>query len=1463
MKKVIFTLLWSMVFLLSAGAALSTAQPDKSADPIRAISNPQQPITATTDSAIELQLRSGAFDPLKSEPSADSSSNRVLAANQPELWLVQFTGPIQDEWYAAMTEAGVDVITYMPDYAYLVWGDEATIQKLQASAPVRWAGLYQPQYALAPSLAQADQLPAEVDVVVQLIDQPAADVTMQLILTQAKPLSDPQVILTYRNWNVRIASDQLNWLAALPAVVNVEPMPHYQKLDEVQGQIMAGNLNAGGTQPNGPGYLYWLTNTIGFTTTANAYPIVDVTDDGIDDGSATPRHADFWTAGMTTTVDRLIYNTNWTVDALADGLAGHGNINASIVAGYNDRTGSAYEDGNGYNYGLGINPFGRVAGSKIFNNTGNWDLPGNNYTGLISRTYSLGGRISSNSWGANTGGAYTTDSQAYDALVRDAQPGTGVFAGNQPMITVFAAGNAGAGANTVGAPGGAKNVISVGAAENYRPTWTDGCAVGPTGADNAQDIINFSSRGPMDDQRVKPDIVAPGTHIEGAASQDPAYNGSGVCDQYMPTAQTLYAASSGTSHSTPAIAGAASLLYRYYQDHFGGQPPSPAMVKAYLLNATRYLTGTSANDTLPSNNQGFGEVYLSRAFDNTPRFLIDQSYLFSNTNQVYQISGVVPDTTKPFRVTLAWTDAPGATVGNAYVNNLDLAVTINGNTYRGNVFSGAASIAGGTADARNNVESVFLPAGTGGYFTVVITATNLAGDGVPGNGDTTDQDFALVVYNGITGVQTGAIAGTVTDAATAAPIANAQVSAAAGSVFGSTTTNAAGQYTLTNLITGTYAVTATAFGYLPNGYSNVSVVGGVTTTRNITLTMLPRYVVSGTVSDAATGWPLYANVGITPYSGGAIWTDPATGFYSVTLPVSTSFTFNVSAAGGYTPATRTVGPLSTNRTENFALTMNNTLCSAPGYQLTSSALFTESFDTITAFPGGGWAQVDTSGTAGNWATATNTVHPAGGGTHSGARLAYFNSWTSASGSATRLYRTTGLNLSSFNGGQATVWVYHDTGYTTRFDNVQLQISNNGGGTWNDVGAAINRYDGSTGWKLHTIDLGGYTGPGQTDVRLAFLGNSVFGNDVHIDDVTITGTLCSPQTGGLVVGNVYDGGTLAALSSATVAKAGGSTTTDANGFYTLFSPSGSRTFTATMPGYTAGVSTINIVTGTAQRLDFYLLLSTSGITWTGNTSTNWFVASNWNPVAVPATTSGVIIPAAPTGNRWPILTGTATIYSLTVQSSAVLTVAQNALLNVDGVVYNYGALAQIKNVPAGSTTEFLHITNAASNVDKYHGVDLTPTAAMGVTTIQIKGNQAACTTVPADPIVHRCYRIDPTTQTAATVRFWYTEAERNAQFANALKLWHWSPWTQVGSAANYTYSESGTTCTSGSGQACWFQSTGVSNYSPFALGSGGSPTAIRLAQISAASTSTLPIATLSAIALLGLSLGVVAANRRRI
>ena len=142
----------------------------------------------------------------------------------------------------------------------------------------------------------------------------------------------------------------------------------------------------------------------------------------------------------------------------------------------------------------------KVGLSVIFKTNGTFTNPSD--SNLESQAYQAGMRISSNSWGAPVGGVYNTDSQAYDSLVRDAQPAGSTFptAGNQEYTIVFSAGNDGSGASTIGSPGTAKNVITVGAAENVNPFGgTDGSGIADSGANNANDIISFSSRGPCTD----------------------------------------------------------------------------------------------------------------------------------------------------------------------------------------------------------------------------------------------------------------------------------------------------------------------------------------------------------------------------------------------------------------------------------------------------------------------------------------------------------------------------------------------------------------------------------------------------------------------------------------------------------------------------------------------------------------------------------------------------------------------------------------------------------------------------------------------------------------------------------------------------------------------------------------------------------------------------------------------------
>ena len=706
-----------------------------------------------------IALRGSSID-TKSVAPAVPIDLRQSRGSEGQFWMVQFVGPVKDSWLAELRDIGLEPVIYMPYNAYVVFGGGSSLTRLDQLAPtspvIQWIGAYHPAYRLAPEVLNAARtLPADqmVDVTVQLLSGKGTEQSLAALQNMGGALRrNVSHVLRFTNISLQLPAGQLVTVANWPDVFNVEPWVAPRKLDEVQGQILAGNIttSAGNIVPSGTGYLAWLASK-GFPTTPSSYPVVGVVDDGFDNGTTSPLHPDFHELGVLANPSRVGFVGNCTTDASGNGVAGHGNLNTGIVGSYNNLSGSPHQDAGGYRIGLGMSPYGRMSSTKVFTNAGSWSDTncGGTNAGVVANAISGGAGLTSNSWGAAVGGAYNVDSQDYDSLTRDSVSGT---AGNQEMLHVFSAGNSGSSANTIGSPGTAKNVLTVGATENVRDNGTsDGC--GESNANNADDCATFSSRGPTDDNRIKPDITAPGTHVQGPASQDPAFNGDGVCgmyptSSYYPLGQTLYTWSSGTSHSCPAVAGSASLAWNYYGTVLApGNTASPAMLKALLTNSARYLNGASTGGNLPHNAQGWGDVNLGTLTDGTARYLVDQTITFGATGNDQIFTGTVADTGKPFRVTLVWTDAPGSTTGNAYVNDLNLEVTAGGVTYLGNVFSGAFSAAGGTADPRNNIEGVFLPVGTSGQVTIRVIGANIAGDGVPGNADTTDQDFALAIYN--------------------------------------------------------------------------------------------------------------------------------------------------------------------------------------------------------------------------------------------------------------------------------------------------------------------------------------------------------------------------------------------------------------------------------------------------------------------------------------------------------------------------------------------------------------------------------------------------------------------------------------------------------------------------------------------------------------------------------------------
>ena len=786
-----------------------------------------------------IELNVCEIDATQGEPAGIPDTLHESAASGNRLRLVQFKGPVKPQWLKQLQSVGdIKIVSHVPNDAYVVWLDaaaESNLHSLIASnGPVQWIGPYHPFYKAKSSLLQTTN--AVVEVTVELVDTPQSAQTISLIrgLCSGGKYGEPIQIDGRIQIRATLPATALSQVVRLPDALWVQQVVPMRRMDEEQAIVLATS----DTGPSPSRYLDFL-NTIGFPNDPTQYPILDIADTGLDMTNmaahlSSPEiinpwlsiwHPCFWDPSFPVSPDaqcgelthrRVVYRDG-------DDTEGHGTIVASVAVGFDMEPNeliNCYTQSNlvvgvsntvcvvvtnrpappfpatifrrfgTLQCGLGVSPYGRIGSSP---GGAQSDYPGALTAGL--RAYLNGARISNNSWGeilvtGVNGGVYDDLSQAYDSLVRDAvqtggtnPPTPGFSPVNQELFYVFAGGNANGSDSTAGGfgdiivtpPATAKNIIAVGAS-----TWGGG-------------ISSFSSFGPCEDGRFKPDIVAPGEYISGATSQA-SYNHHYCtgCDPNDPNPlpcsldvvtnaviTRLYSSTdndltfqSGTSFSAPAVSGGAQLLWWYFQHRLHMLPPSAAMLKAYLCNSALYLPIidplTGAQDTLPSIAQGMGRMDLARMFDGVPRVLRDettpraidtpllgtnavsQQTFFSQSGQSYELKGTVADPTKPFRVTLVWTDAPGNPAAfRQLVNDLNLKVTIGGQLYLGNVFAGPNSVPGGVLDQVNNMESVFLPTGQTGTWSIVVQAQDIAGAAVPNvKQSVINQDFTLVVYNG-------------------------------------------------------------------------------------------------------------------------------------------------------------------------------------------------------------------------------------------------------------------------------------------------------------------------------------------------------------------------------------------------------------------------------------------------------------------------------------------------------------------------------------------------------------------------------------------------------------------------------------------------------------------------------------------------------------------------------------------
>jgi serine protease AprX len=322
---------------------------------------------------------------------------------------------------------------------------------------------------------------------------------------------------------------------------------------------------------------------------------------------------------------------------------------------------------------------------------------------------------------------------------------------HRDFVICFAAGNEGSDSagsgivapGSVGSPGTAKNCITVGASENDRPSFPAGPGRGPLTygggwssdfpvrpitadpvADNPEGMAAFSSRGPAANNRVRPDVVAPGTAILSTKSRASNDDGWGAYD-----ADYFY--DGGTSMATPLVAGCAAVV-REYLVAAGGASPSAALVKAMLINGAHPLQGQYSKpevNTPPDNSQGFGRVDLASTIGPYPGGTIvvfhdEDAALDTGESKTFQQAVTVGQVLK---VTLVWTDPKG----EALQNDLDLIVTVpSGAELHGNMPAGSPAF-----DRTNNVEQV----------STSITASGIAAITVRCYRSVLSQSFALVI----------------------------------------------------------------------------------------------------------------------------------------------------------------------------------------------------------------------------------------------------------------------------------------------------------------------------------------------------------------------------------------------------------------------------------------------------------------------------------------------------------------------------------------------------------------------------------------------------------------------------------------------------------------------------------------------------------------------------------------------
>lgn len=667
-------------------------------------------------------------------------------------FVVQFKDKIRSQDHSNLTSLDAKVVRYLPDDALVVKATARTALAIRNSLPdVHTVVPFRADWKISLEFEPASVFSASNrhQILIRLFPQEES----QSVEAQLRAIPDLQILtLAGRSIVVEARRSQLDAIAAIEGVEWVQISPEMElfhfNINGLSDEKEKGGANARGVDPISGDHPVRITagdysdltgyeagtKLMGFETAWGRGFIgrgqtVAMADTGLDRGDGVQIHGDF--AGRVPQGFIFgLFSKSWE-DPMGHGTHVAGSVLSSGAASGGRIRGGAFEAS-------------LLPESMWSPMLGNLTVPPK-LRDLFVKADENGARVHTNSWGSPRNlGAYDGYAQQVDE-----------FTFTHPdMLIVFAAGNSGEDADkdgrvdagSVSSPGTAKNALTVGASKNYVLTggiqkklselkigqekWGVEPLASSRLSENAQGLAAFSSRGPTQDGRLKPEIVAPGTNILSTRSQHP--EAEVLWGEY----NRDYVWSGGTSMATPLVAGAAAVVRQYLIENRKIAAPSAAIVKAVLMHTAQDLfpgqfgaIGKAAGQELltarPNPDEGYGRVDMTRATDLGKAVLVDdRTGLAVGEAHSYPIH---VDGKSKLTATLVYTDAPGAAgAARALVNDLDLVVADS----KGNLTT--------LNDRVNNSEMIEMDVTTGDY-EVKVKATNVP----QGIGD--KQPYALIL----------------------------------------------------------------------------------------------------------------------------------------------------------------------------------------------------------------------------------------------------------------------------------------------------------------------------------------------------------------------------------------------------------------------------------------------------------------------------------------------------------------------------------------------------------------------------------------------------------------------------------------------------------------------------------------------------------------------------------------------